>query len=365
MIALVFISFFVSVLAVLGVLVVASRHAHHYDPDAPQRFHAGHVPRVGGAGMLLGLAAGWLSAACFGRDVFNVTLAPSLALAALACLLPAVLGGIADDVTQRLSPRWRLLLTILSALLGCLLLNLTLTRVGIPWLDDRLVRWPFVAGLFAVVAMGGLPHAFNLIDGYNGLAATVTLFICVALAHVSLQVGDRQLAAMILCLAGATAGFLFWNYPRGLIFAGDGGAYLWGVVIAIVSITLVQRHAQVSPWFPMLLLMYPVSETLFSIYRKLARGQSPGSPDALHFHQLVFRRVVRGTAVGDDTRTMLMRNNRTSPYLWALALFTVFPALLFWRNTPLLIAACCAFAMAYVALYVAIVRFKVPHWLRK
>ena len=91
---------------------------------------------------------------------------------------------------------------------------------------------------------------------------------------------------MMICLAGATAGFLVWNYPRGLIFAGDGGAYLWGVVIAMASVLLVQRHALVSPWFPMLLLIYPVWETLFSIYRKLGarpvarRGRRAALPPA-------------------------------------------------------------------------------------
>ncbi len=46
------------------------------------------------------------------------------------------------------------------------------------------------------------------------------------ISHVSLQLGDRQLAAMMVCLVGATVGFLVWNYPRGKIFAGDGGAYV-------------------------------------------------------------------------------------------------------------------------------------------
>jgi UDP-N-acetylmuramyl pentapeptide phosphotransferase/UDP-N-acetylglucosamine-1-phosphate transferase len=174
---------------------------------------------------------------------------------------------------------------------------------------------PWFGITLAVVAISGLPHAFNLIDGYNGLAGIVALVCCFALAYVALQVGDRQLAAMVLVLAGSTAGFLVWNYPRGLIFAGDGGAYLWGVVIAIASILLVMRHAEVSPWFPVLLLIYPVWETMFSIYRKTARGQSPGVADALHFHQLIYRRIVRGVFHDDEARRMLMRNNRTSPYL--------------------------------------------------
>ncbi|MBY0467260.1 MAG: glycosyl transferase, partial [Burkholderiales bacterium] len=203
------------------------------------------------------------------------------------------------------------------------------------------------------------------IDGYNGLAGFVAVLVCLALIHVALQVGDRQLAAMLVCLVGATAGFLVWNYPRGLFFAGDGGAYLWGGVIAIASITLVQRHEEVSPWFPMLLLIYPVWETVFSIYRKLARGVSPGVADALHFHQLIYRRIVREVFHDDEARRMLMRNNRTSPYLWGFTLLTVIPAVLFWRNTPVLMGFCLLFVCTYVPAYLMIVRFKVPRWIRR
>lgn len=157
----------------------------------------------------------------------------------------------------------------------------------------------------------------------------------------------------------------FWNYPRGLIFAGDGGAYLWGVVVAVASILLIQRNHQVSPWFPMLLLIYPVWETMFSIYRKLARGVSPGVADALHFHQLIYRRLVRTVFHDDEARRMLMRNNRTSPYLWGFTLLSVVPAVLFWRDTWILMALCLLFILSYVAAYVGIVRFKVPPWLRR
>jgi UDP-N-acetylmuramyl pentapeptide phosphotransferase/UDP-N-acetylglucosamine-1-phosphate transferase len=150
-----------------------------------------------------------------------------------------------------------------------------------------------------------------------------------------------------------------------MLFAGDGGAYIWGVVIAMASISLVQRNADVSPWFPLLLLIYPVWETLFSIYRKTVRGVSPGVADALHFHQLIYRRIVRSVFHDDESRRVLMRNNRTSPYLWGFTLLTVVPAVLFWNNTPLLMAFCGLFVISYVMAYMAIVRFKVPEWLRR
>src|SRR3989344_4331165 len=197
------------------------------------------------------------------------------------------------------------------------------------------------------------------------LAGMVALIGCLALARVALQLGDRALAALLVSTAAATGGFLVWNYPRGLLFAGDGGAYVWGGVIALASISLVQRNADVSPWFPMLLLISPVWETIFSIYRKTVRGVSPGVADALHFHQLIYRRIVRGVFHDDESRRVLMRNNRTSPYLWGFTLLTVVPAVLFWSNTPLLMAVCGLFVISYVMAYLACVRFKVPNWLRR
>ena len=280
-------------------------------------------------------------------------------------LMPSALGGIAEDLTQRLSVRYRLLLTGASAVLAVWLLGLDVVRTGLAGGDWVLAGAPWVGALIVCLAVTGLPHAFNIIDGYNGLAGMVALIVCLALAHVALQVDDRALAALLVSTAAATGGFLAWNYPRGMLFAGDGGAYVWGGVIALASISLVQRNADVSPWFPMLLLIYPVWETIFSIYRKAVRGVSPGVADALHFHQLIYRRIVRGVFHDDESRRVLMRNNRTSPYLWGFTLLTVVPAVLFWNNTPLLMAFCGLFVVSYVMAYLAIVRFKVPNWLRR
>ncbi|MBI2769669.1 MAG: glycosyl transferase [Burkholderiales bacterium] len=343
------------------------RHATRYSSSVPQRFHAGDVPRLGGAGMLLACSIGWIWMALSEKlNVPNqIRFDAWTALSLWGVAMVGVTGGVYEDVTQRLSARYRLVFTILAAALAVWLLNLSVPRLGLPWVDSWWAMSPWPAVIVAMVAISGLPHAFNLIDGYNGLAGIVALICCFALAYVALQVGDRQLAAVVIVLAGSTAGFLVWNYPRGLIFAGDGGAYLWGIVIAVASVLLVMRHPQVSPWFPALLLIYPVWETFFSIYRKASRGQSPGVADALHFHQLIYRRIVREVFHDDDARRMLMRNNRTSPYLWGFAILTVLPAVLFWNNTPMLMAFTALFVVSYVYSYISIIRFKVPRWLRR
>jgi len=364
---LIFLSFAVAFVASVLLIRWARSHAANYEVDKPQRFHVGDVPRLGGLGVLAGMLAGWLVAAwsTAANDFLVSRVTWPVALAWGLLILPAVLGGAYEDWTQRLSAGYRLGLTAVSAVLACWLLDLSVPRLALPGIDLVLAGFPWIGVAFAIFAICGLPHAFNIIDGYNGLAGTVALLIGLAIAHVALQLGDRQLAAVVLCMVGATAGFLVLNYPRGLIFAGDGGAYLWGVVIAVISIALVQRHEQVSPWFPMLLLIYPVWETVFSIYRKLVRGVSPGVADALHFHQLIYRRIVRGVFQDDASRRMLMRNNRTSPYLWGFTLLTVAPAVLFWNNTPALMLCCALFVTLYVASYLMLVRFKVPRWLRR
>ncbi|MFT4240944.1 MAG: glycosyltransferase [Acidovorax sp.] len=365
MILLSFVSFLCTLAVSAAVIRWLGKRSVEYGEGMPQRFHVGEVPRLGGLALLIGVVASWLLGVWRTQagDPGLLRLG-SWVLLWIAVLLPAALGGIAEDMTQRLSVRYRLLLTLLSGGLAVWLLNLRLPRLELPWLDVLLHQAPWLGVGIVLLAIAGLPHAFNIIDGYNGLAGMVALIVCLALAHVCLQVGDRALGALLVCTAAATGGFLVWNYPRGMLFAGDGGAYIWGLVIAVASLSLVQRNPDVSPWFPMLLLIYPVWETVFSIYRKTVRGVSPGVADALHFHQLIYRRIVRGVFHDDESRRVLMRNNRTSPYLWGFTLLTVVPAVLFWNNTPLLMAFCGLFVISYVMAYFAIVRFKVPRWLR-
>jgi UDP-GlcNAc:undecaprenyl-phosphate GlcNAc-1-phosphate transferase len=151
----------------------------------------------------------------------------------------------------------------------------------------------------------------------------------------------------------ATLGFLIWNFPRGMLFAGDGGAYFLGFAIAELAVLLVHRNSEVSPWFALLVLWYPVWETLYSMYRRKRRGHSPADPDGLHLHTLVYRRILR-------LRNPVMRSAATTVCLVGLSLLTVVPAALFWEETWLLQAFAAGFAGIYLWLYWRIVRFRTP-----
>lgn len=360
---------FAFVLSLLGcglLVRFAFRLGGRYPLDRPQRFHMGDVPRLGGVAMgaaflTVGTAGAWLSVHVPDQMIVAHQWWPLFALA----MGPAWLLGIAEDYCHTIRPAMRLAATVVSAVLLVLWLDLRINRLGLPWLDHQWIRWGWAGVILSVLAIASMAHAFNIIDGYNGLASTVTLMITAALIYVAVKVGDWHWLSVFVTLFGVTLGFWLWNYPRGLLFAGDGGAYLWGMVIAAGAIGLVQRNPIISPWFPVLLLAYPIMETLFSAYRKLVRGQSPSVADALHFHQLIYRRIVRGVFDDDHARQVLMRNNRTSPYLWGVALLAVVPAVVFWSNSVVLMVAAALFTVGYVAAYLMIVRFKVPRWIRR
>ena len=323
------------------------------------------VPRLGGAAVLLGMVASWAQGMVQtwqGRPRRRWDWGPGWGVAAGA----AAFGRRRHCRGHDAAPDGALPAGLHGGfgVLAVALLGLAVPRLDLPWPDMLLANAPWIGFAIALLAVAGLPHAFNIIDGFNGLAGMVALIVCLALAHVALQVATGRWRRCWCPRRRPRRGF-WCGTTRGMLFAGDGGAYIWGVVIALASVSLVQRNVLVSPWFPLLLLDLPGVGNHFSIYRKLVRGVSPGVADALHFHQLIYRRIVRSVFHDDESRRMLMRNNRTSPYLWGFTLLTVVPAVLFWNRTPVLMVFCALFVVSYVAAYLAIVRFKVPTWLRR
>lgn len=343
-------------------LIVRLDHLHsHLSADhdlfGVQKVHAVPVPRIGGIGIFVALVCTvfWLWLTEWPHRNFLLSfLVPSFLVFVI---------GLLEDLTKRVSVRMRLMVTMFAALIGCLLLNATVRTFGIQAVDT-LFQINLIALVFTVVAVAGVANAVNLIDGFNGLSGGVCLTALLALAAVTYMVGDNALCTLSLVCAGAVAGFLMWNYPNAKIFLGDGGAYLVGFVIAELSVLLHERNTQVSVLFPLLLMIYPIFETLFSIYRrKFVRGQSPGEPDAMHLHQMINKRLVRWRVKAHTESIRSRGNSLTSPYLWVLNKLAVIPAMLFWNNSLILLAFIILFTGTYVWLYGTIVQFRAPHWL--
>jgi UDP-GlcNAc:undecaprenyl-phosphate/decaprenyl-phosphate GlcNAc-1-phosphate transferase len=336
------------------------RYSHDITATGPQKFHTAPTPRIGGVAIAAALGAVVLALEAL--DWLNLASAYGLTMLALAAI-PAFAGGFGEDVTRKVGVLARLMLTFASAAFASLLVGATLDRLDTPGLDTLLL-WPIFAIAFTAFAVGGIANAINIIDGYNGLAGGYAVIVLAALAWVAGQVGDPVVLTASLAMLGAILGFLAWNYPGGKIFMGDGGAYLLGFWLGELAVLLVVRNPDVSPWLPLMLLAYPITDTLFSIYRRfILRGRSAGNADAMHLHQLIYMRLARIAVASRDPEDRKRRNNLVAPYIWAGAALFTLSSLLVWRSTPWLVGLAVCFWVGYLWLYFRLARWRAPAWM--
>jgi UDP-GlcNAc:undecaprenyl-phosphate GlcNAc-1-phosphate transferase len=329
----------------VGWFIVRYEHLHaHLTHDAvdggPQKHHDRPTPRIGGVQIVAGLLAGWLLLSAWtaipGREIFSML---------LVCAMPAFTGGLVEDVTKKVGVVERLLMTMLTGALACWLLGAVVGRIDVPFMDP-LLAWLPLAIAFTCFSVGGIANSINIIDGFHGLASGVTIIMSATVAYMAWLVGDSALMSMALALLGAIVGFFVWNWPRGLIFLGDGGAYLIGALLAELGILMVTRHPEISPWFPVLLLSHPIAETLFSIARRLiSRRANIGGADSHHLHQLVFRRIY-----GSKTRPA-SHNHRIAKFFWLATGLNCAMAQFFSKNTGTLTTLATLFLSGYSVLY--------------
>lgn len=347
MLGLFILSFVMSLAAAYFILRGQGFHSH-VTRDIPlpgsHKIHDTDVPRIGGVAVFVGWVTG-LAAASYAGYLYW-----SAALAWVACLLPVFAAGLAEDLTKRVRPRTRLLWSLVSAGLAYGWLGVAAHRIDVPG-GEALLAIPVVSFVFTLLAVGGLAHAVNIVDGLHGLALSVCFLALVALGYVAFQVNDSEMVLMSGLGAAAVLGLRAWNYPSGQIFCGDGGAYFLGCYVALLSGLLVGRNPQVSAWFPVLALLYPIWETLFSAYRRKIVLRVPASaPDNLHLHSLMFATLV-GDAGPERPGSRGRCNSDASHSMVLLALMTVVPASLWWNDSRYLVASALGFVVVYLVLY--------------
>lgn len=276
MTSLFFYAFGISVFITLCVIYFTHKYSlfmDKHDTDKPQNFHTSTTPRAGGLGILFGMSLLLVSA-------FGLQLIPSI--------LFAFLSGIFEDFHNSLSPKLRLLLQFVAALMAVWFTNAVVTYLG---LGIYLPYW--IGVIFSLFAIVGMMNAINIIDGFNGLASGVILVILTSFALISYEHNNTEILQIVSVVGGAVLGFFVLNFPKGKIFLGDGGAYMLGFVVAVIGIFLASKYENVSPWYILSIFIYPVWEVLFSIIRKISIGLSPMQPDSLHFHMLVHRQITK------------------------------------------------------------------------
>jgi len=311
-----------------------------YLHNGPQKLHKNSTPRIGGFGIFLGVFV-FVVISFIYRESFRKEL-----LLIFLCSLPVFVTGTWEDLRANLKPRLRLLLTSVSGMLVFLFLG-GISKIDVPLLDG-LLHFAIFSFIFTVFAITGVVHAFNIIDGFNGLASFVSIMNLFALTIIAYRVGDITLTIYGFVFISIIIGFFIFNWPSGSIFLGDGGAYLIGYLIAVMSVLLLRNHPEVSPWAILLINIYPVFETVFSIFRrKIAKRTSSFLADAGHLHTLIYSTLTRKFP---DYKNLIFLSSFTSVFLWFFNIFAVVPGVVF-EEKSLLILFVFVFLLLYSLIY--------------
>lgn len=254
-------------------------------PKEERRVHTVGTPTTGGLAILAGIAGGLAALAVVSpvEEWLNwnvgIVLFGGLALAG---------AGWRDD-TAGLGFKRKFLIQVLVAYLllhaGFRLDVAGLPFVGVGTYDQALFSIPLT-----MLWIVGIINAVNLIDGIDGLAGGVVTIACSTLSILFLLTGQSVLAMVCLIVAGATLGFLRYNFYPASMFMGDTGSLTLGYILAVVPLAG-SFHADpfIAFVIPGLVLGVPIVDTTLTIVRRSLRKQAICGPDAQHIHHRLMR----------------------------------------------------------------------------
>jgi UDP-GlcNAc:undecaprenyl-phosphate GlcNAc-1-phosphate transferase len=335
-----------------------------------QKVHTAPTIRLGGVAIAMGFLAALAVLACLGP--VQAAGLPDRATQTLGLLLmvsaPVFLGGLVEDLTHKVMPSLRLSLALLSAGLSYWLLGAGVFKTDV-FLVDVLLSMPAAPFFVTLLVVAGFTQSVNIIDGFHGLASGSIIIAVGSLMLISLQCNDGMITFFCGVVLASVLGFFLLNWPYGKIFLGDAGAYIIGFWVVLLGLLLVQRNPSVSPMAPVLIGIFPLVETLFSMYRrKFIRKQPVNHPDHLHLHSLIFRRLAYKKCLLDPRRSSQNYKSQANPrvafYFWVPGVLFASLAIAFKESTTAQLALMLVYVGMYVWLYKRLVSFRAPAWLQ-
>ncbi len=261
-----------------------------YDTPGGRHIHEGNVPSLGGLAIFLGFMVAimiWIPTYNFRS--FNF-------LYGVGALLILVILGLRDDIIPL---KWwpKLLGQVIAAFVVIYFGGTRLTSLygffGIYDIPD----WAsYVVSLFIIL---GIINSYNMIDGVNGLAASIGIIASLSFGTWFMLTGHGLMMVVAFALAGGLAAFMKYNVTPSKIFMGDTGSMFVGFLLAVMAIRFIEYnkmlpvsdpyHLQAASTLAMGIVFIPIFDTTRLIVLRLISKKSPFSPDKNHVHHLLFR----------------------------------------------------------------------------
>ena len=315
-------------------------------PDGYRKVHKRPIPRIGGLAVYLAffgaLAVGaflWrptMLAGPVGTTEFGWVIVGATAVLFL---------GLWDDSRGMRASRKMIVLTSIAVLMYAVGFRIgAVTNPFGSYIELGLLALPVTLFWFL-----GCMNAINFIDGLDGLAAGVSLFVAGTILVSAFLFGNAEGAVLALALFGAAAGFLIFNFHPASIYLGDSGSYLLGFLIACTGMISTRKaHTIVALLVPVIAMGVPIADTALAILRRWARGVPLFASDRHHLHHKLLKMgighrqaviLIYAVCVGLAGTALLMtasRTQRSAAVLLLLALAAALVIRLLGRNEVLL-----------------------------
>lgn len=257
-------------------------------PDEERKIHKSVIARGGGVAIYLSFV------------IVTISFLPNYSSQYIGLLVAGtivMLVGLVDDI-HRLSPWVKLSFQVLAAVIATVGFRIGIDVVtnplgGVIGLDGVVWQLPWgdgfmtinvFSGLLAIIWLVGMTNTINFLDGLDGLSGGVAgvAALIMFFLSVSPRVGQPSTALVAIVLAGATLGYLIYNFYPAKIFNGDSGAYFLGMTLGILAIMSGAKLATA-----LLVLGLPIIDAIWTVLRRILAGRSPFSPDRGHLHFLM------------------------------------------------------------------------------
>lgn len=242
-------------------------------PNGERKLHNKPTPRIGGLAIFLSFM---ITMAIFFKHVDNNV--RGLIFGSIII----VICGIWDDIKQ-ISYKKKLFFQIIASIV------LVLNNVNINYISmfggKDCIYIGYIGIPLTMLWVIGVTNAINLIDGLDGLACGLSVISSLFIFIISFNNGDVVTSVLILIIAGASLGFLPYNFSPAKTFMGDTGSLFLGFFLAALSIQgTVKSATTIILIIPILIIGIPIYDTLSIMIRRKVEGKSIMSPDREHFH---------------------------------------------------------------------------------
>lgn len=300
------------------------------DKPNKRKVHKKPIPRIGGLGIYFAFMVSVIVTVFMSMPYIEMR-HEIIGLIFSASLI--VLLGLIDDY-KNLPAKIKFLGQIAAATVLVLGFDVRIDFITDPFGDYLYLEWAAVpATIFWLV---GLTNTVNLIDGLDGLAAGISAIASITILLVALENNFFLVAGLTAALAGAAAGFLFYNSYPAKIFMGDTGSMFFGFMLAGISVMgSMKSTATITLVVPILALGVPILDTTFAIIRRLLGGQPIFKPDKGHLHhrllnlgftqrQAVFLIYVISAVLGLSAIALTEVSSQIAILILAVVIITIF-----------------------------------------